>query len=162
MGTASTQLQQVQSWLESTKVSLDSVDPQLAETARALVFARVGRVYDTTLWVDQESTPLLVSDAIAMLIAAWTYDRQYAEVTSESENRYALKLENLAENLVSGIEAGNIDLDDANQAAAGESPEIPDYFPSQSSDGAEVYNGTGDQIGDIGDNDVKFTMSSRM
>lgn len=164
MGSALTLLQQVQGWLEATKSApslASGLDPALEEAAKNLVFARVGRVYDITLWVDQASTPALVTAAESMLIAAWIYYRQYSEVTAEDENKYAVRLEEMAENLVSGIESGIINLIDSDQKTVFEQPNNPDYIPSTLTSSGEVYDALGRTVGHMGSEDIKFRMGSR-
>jgi len=107
-------LAEVQAWLEETKMHLDAFDPELEEAARVMVFGKVGTIYDTADWVDEDSTPALVRKVIAMYVAAWTYNRQYSEEDPDGSG-YAKWLMSMAEIALEGISSGNVDL-----------PEVPD------------------------------------
>lgn len=98
-------LQQVQQWLETTKLTLSAYDPELEITAQASVFSAVAAQYDVTGWVAPASTPLLIREAIAMYVAAWTYLRAYSE-DSPTENWYAMWLISEADTMIAGIVAG--------------------------------------------------------
>lgn len=167
MGSSYTLTQQTQQWIDITKLEIVTLDAQLVETATELVFARVSRVYATTNWLsgtplvpDQTNCPALVQKAISLLIAAWIYARAYSEVTAETENKYALRLEEMAEALTAGIEAGILYLTDA--AVNTFTPaDQPAYEPSSATNVAPTYNAMGHIIGRIGSDDVKFRMSAR-
>jgi hypothetical protein len=167
MGSSSTLLQQTQQWLDTTKTPIASLDPALVQTATTMVFSRVSRVYNTATWLsgspatpDQTLCPSLVQTAISLLIASWMYAKAYSEVTAEEENKYAARLEGMAEDLTAGIEGGIISLMDANPSTFIPADE-PDYMPATSDNSAPVYDALGSQIGRDGSNDVKFTMSGR-
>ncbi len=160
MGSTFTMLEQVQQWLDTTKLQLAEVDPVLADTAQQQVFARVSRVYDITNWQDQTTIPALVQQAISLLIASWIYDRAYSEDAAE-ENKYALKLESMAEALIASIESGHISLLDANEATEELPPEQPVFVPNNDTGPAEIYDALGAKVGEMGSEDIKFRMGSR-
>jgi len=159
MGSTFSMLEQVQQWIDTTKLPLEEVDPVLLDSAQSQVFARVSRVYDSTNWVDQDTIPALVQQAMALLVASWIYDRAYSEDTSE-ENKYSLKLESMAEALIEGIESGTISLIDANEATMDIPPEQPIFLPNDTTGAAQLYSALGREIGDLGSEDIKFRMGS--
>lgn len=151
-------LSQVQQWLETTKLRLDSIDPALEKTARDQVFSMLSAVFTINTWVDNSTTPTLVSQAIAMLVAAWTYNRAYSEETTAG-NPYALWLEQKALALVDGIRDGSIDLIEV--PGVGVEQAILSFLPNDATGTNEVYDGVGNLIGLQGSEDRKFFMGTR-
>jgi len=168
MGSAYTLTEQVQEWIDSTKLNITTVDPILVETAQTMVFSRLVRVYPmaATAWVDgggvisQTNAPALVQKAVSLLIASWVYGRAYAEVTAEDENKYALRLESMAEDIVAAIESGIITLIDVDPTTYTPADEI-DFMPGPTDGAAPIYNALGEQVGYQGSEDVKFRMATR-
>lgn len=101
-----------QSFLESTKANLTSLDPVLENEWATYV---LGRLADTYLdpsfgiqtWVDTTTTPQLVKMAIAMFYAGWFYDRQFSEEDTGTTS-YGAELRTNAELLLEGIISGSI------------------------------------------------------
>lgn len=120
----------VQAWLEPVKASVPSLDPAMEQQISGRVLGELtGGVYpDDTVasWVDFNATPLLIRSVIAMLYAAWYYDRQYSEVGG-AEGRsgfgtaYGALLRQNAGQLLEGIISGSISL-----------PEVPSAGPTTS------------------------------
>lgn len=137
-------LDDVQQWLERTKLTLTAYDPKFEETARTTAFGRLSAAYDVTGWSDAASTPLLVRHVIAMYVAAWTYNRAYSEVDGTSE--YATWLESKADALLEGIVSGRIDL--AEVAGLSASAGGPSFYPNDTTE----FDGTG--------NEIKFKMGT--
>lgn len=168
MGSSYTLTEQTQQWIDETKLPIGTLDVGLIETATQMVMSRVSRVYNVTGWIDsgppmspdQEACPSLVQKVISLLIASWLYARAYSEASDEVENKYASRLESMAEDLTAGIEGGIISLTDANPVTFIPADE-PVYMPSVSDAAAPVYNGLGEQIGRDGSNDIKFTMAAK-
>lgn len=100
---------QVQQWLASTKYPIEELDEILEETARAVVFSGLEARFDTTSWVDESTTPQLVQVVIALLVAAWTYQRLVGEDVNEGDN-YGATLEQRAHTLLKGILDSVIDV----------------------------------------------------
>lgn len=61
-------------------------------------------------WVDQNTTPELVKQVIAMTYAGWFYDRQYSEVLATQGNSYGLILRQNADTILQGIISSSIQL----------------------------------------------------
>jgi hypothetical protein len=99
----------VQQWLEATKYSVSSLDAKLEETARTQVFARLNALYNVGEWTTPGTTPNLVKVVVSMLVAAWTFNRAYAE-DDLTESTYGMHLEARAWLLVDGILAGAVDI----------------------------------------------------
>jgi len=102
-------VEDVQAWLEETKLEIGSLDSNLESQVATEVLGRVSTAdYDVTGWIDPGTTPKLIRKIIAMLYAGWFYDRQYSE-TSDT-NDYALRLKEAAEALLKGIVEGTTDI----------------------------------------------------
>ena len=101
----------VQPWLEESKLRLDSADDLIEEPfISELVRSRLASCsLDVSSWVDTDTTPLMVKAIIGMLVAAQRYNRYYSE-TDEAGNPYANKLEERGYMLLDGICLGTIDL----------------------------------------------------
>ena len=102
----------VQPWLEITKLRLDS-DDKLAEEPFQSEFVKSRLAscdIDVTVWIDALTTPTLVKQIIGMLVAAHKYNTYYSETDEAAGNPYANKLEDRATLLLEGICAGTIDL----------------------------------------------------
>lgn len=99
-----------QAWLESTKLSLSSLDTQQESQIATQVIARVVSAYpnDAPGWITPETTPKLIRSVISMQYAGWYYDRQYSE--NPEDNAYADRLRQKAEDLIAGILSGDIDI----------------------------------------------------
>ncbi len=105
----------VQPWLEITKLRLDS-DDKLAEEPFHSEFVRSRLAscdIDVTTWIDTATTPLFVKQIIGMFVAAQRYNTSYSETDEGAGNPYANKLEERGMLLLEGICAGTIDLLDA-------------------------------------------------
>lgn len=100
---------EVQSWLEATKLTLDAFDSDLENTAKTVVFSNLSPIFDISTWADATTTPQLVSDVVAMLVAAWTYRRAYSEEETGG-NSYATWLEDKANMLLESIKSGQVQL----------------------------------------------------
>ena len=107
----------VQTWLEPVKSNIDSIDPTMEQHISGLVLGRLLDSFSHSLlplsaWVDEASTPLLVRQAIAMLYAAWYYDRQYSEVAAKEGagfgTAYGALLRQSVEQLIAGLISGAI------------------------------------------------------
>lgn len=147
----------VQQWLEATKLTLSSIDPELAESAREVAFSTLVNSYDTTVWVDSDTTPKLVQSAISMLIAAWIYTRAYSEEGGEAT--YGNDLEQKAYALLNGIASGEISLEE--YPGVGATSETISFLPDDSTGSTEVYDGLGYLVGISGDEDIKTRIGMR-
>lgn len=124
----------VQQWLQRTKYGVTTVDIDLEDTARVQVFGALSARYNTSLWTDDQTTPVLVRKAIGMLVAAWTYNRAVAEdVTVGEETGYGVRLEQRANLLVKGVLADSIDIG-VEPSADLQLTNSLSFFPMDSSD----------------------------
>ena len=150
---------EVQQWLEATKLHIGTVDDELHATAREIVFSRASRVYTVTTWVDVATTPSLIRKLVAMLIASYTYRRQYSEAIGTEDNNYADWLDRQVELILSGIVDSTIDLTDV--ATEASSASGPAYLPNASTGYTQVYDASGNPVGDQYSEDIKFRMGTR-
>jgi hypothetical protein len=102
----------VQPWLEVSKLRLDTDDKLLEEPFQSeFVKSRLASCdIDVTVWIDAATTPSLIKSIIGMLVAAQRYNTYYSETDEEAGNPYANKLEERSMLLLEGICAGTIDL----------------------------------------------------
>lgn len=147
--------QDVQQWLESTKLSVSSVDVELEKTASSVVFSTLAETYDVTLWTDEAATPVLIQSIISMMVAAWVYNRQYSEDDPDGSG-YAMWLLNYAKELLNGVKAGSLDLLEVPgvSASSGE----PAFMPTDSTGSTQQYDARGAAIGGAYSEDIKFRM----
>lgn len=151
-------LEEEQGWLESTKLQITDVDAALQDAAVDLVFSALGSLYDTSLWLDPLSTPSLVRKIIAMLVAAWVYDRQYSE-DAAGQDQYADKLEKRAMMLLDGLTSGLLTLTDIDPVLS--DPTSPEFYPNDATGSAYIYDGLGVIVGNAaGSEDIKFRMGA--
>jgi hypothetical protein len=143
-------LQEVQQWLERTKLDLTEFDIELEASAKSFVFAKVSRFYDTSTWLAANTTPELIRKILAILVAAWTYMRQYSE-DEDALNEYAEKLEKMAYDLIDGIIGGTLELSGAAAVLGGSTPAT--FYPTDAQDDAEGGK-------DGADERRRFTMGS--
>ena len=133
------QVADVQAWLDPVKAQVTSLDPTLEANVSGYALGRLSQTFNNStfgvpLWVDFNSTPLLVKQAIAMLYAAWVYDRQYSEIVAPSAvnvsktghpilgTPYGVLLRSSAESLLDGIVSGSILIQEIQ-------PNVPDVAP---------------------------------
>lgn len=120
----------VQPWLEPTKLRLDNDDKLLEEPFQSeLVKSRLASCdIDVTAWIDVDTTPVLIKSIIGMLVAAQRYNTYYAE-TEEGGNPYANKLDERSMLLLEGICSGSIDLLDVTDDPATSGFGSPLFYP---------------------------------
>jgi hypothetical protein len=120
-------LDEVQPWLEESKLRLAQDDELVEEvTASPLVLGKLAARFDTSTWVDENTTPEIVRKCIAMLCAAWRYNKHYSESEDGAGNPYANKLERMVwgdppdfmGGIIGGILAGSIDIGTVDGPAA--------------------------------------------
>jgi hypothetical protein len=123
----------VQTWLESTKLSISTIEPNLEATVSAEVLGRLTETYSqfVPLWVDSTSTPQIVKQIIAMYYASWIFDRAYSEVvTNESQVSYGATLRGWATALMASVITGSVAIAEIepNQPAV-----APIFYPTDAS-----------------------------
>jgi NADH:ubiquinone oxidoreductase subunit 4 (subunit M) len=121
----------VQGWVDQTKLSVTTLDLKLLPFIEEEVLARIGTVYDTTVWVNETTTPRIVKVIISKLYAAWIYDRAYSENQSD-RNMYAQRLIDNANMLIQGILSGVIVV-----VGTTETPLSASYYPTDASSAQE-------------------------
>lgn len=102
---------QVQTWLESTKANISSIDAALEAQVAGEVLGRLAETYPTytPLWIDTTSTPEVVQQVISMFYAGWFYDRAFSEVvTNEATVSYGATLRAWAATLLTDIIRGAV------------------------------------------------------
>lgn len=99
----------VQAWVESTKLSPSALDIDQLTQIESEVFARISSVYDTSVWVDRTSTPRLIQTIVAKMYTGWMYDKFYSENQS-APNQYSQLIKANAEMLIKGILSGVIEI----------------------------------------------------
>jgi hypothetical protein len=135
----------VQTWLETTKLTISTIEPTLEADVSAEVLARLATQYGayTPLWVDSTTTPQIVKQIIAMLYAGWIYDRAYSEVeTNEALTSYGAVLRSWAMTLINDILGGSVPI-----AEIGSSPiaEAPVYYPNDASSTTDAWQANTDE-----------------
>lgn len=148
-------LEEVQQWLEETKLRLGNLDDELVGTAKTQVFARLNGTFDTTTWTNYSTTPDLIRKIISLYVAAWTYARQYSEATAEQRNQYASWLESRADALLEGVLAGDLELIGISGA---DEVGQPAFWPDDTTGAVQQYDAAGNAIGGQYSEDIKFSM----
>lgn len=125
-------LDEVQIWLEATKLRLASDDELVEEPPTSTyVLARLSGAYDTSTWSDASSTPALVRQIISMLVAARRYNKTYSEA-SDAGNPYADKLEQQAMTMLEQIVDGTLALEEITTEGPSVSGTLS-FYPTDSS-----------------------------
>lgn len=143
-------IQDVQNWLERSKLTLDSDDDLLEEThARSIVLSKLATRFDTSTWVDSDSTPKLVRTIISMLVAAYRYNAVYTEVPNPETETYGDKLEQRAMDLLQQVVDGGLVLEEATDGPAVTG--TLSFYPTDASTARDDEDDAG----------IKFTMGMR-
>lgn len=100
----------IQAWLERSKFPISSVNQEFLETAKNLLFAELGQMYDTTTWLDEDTTPSIVLNCMAMQIAAFEYRAAVSQ--DGGEDTYANILEERLQKVICSITSGALVLPD--------------------------------------------------
>src|SRR3972149_4238239 len=119
--------EEVQQWIQDTRLALDIVDPELENSAFSRVQGALALRYDTNIWTDSTTTPDLIRSIVSMLIAAWTINRAHAETVGERD-AYGVHLESSAMLLLGGLADGSILVDDT--AVGDYSAVQPGFWPT--------------------------------
>lgn len=119
----------VQPWLEESKLRLDSADELPEEKFQSeYVLSRLAScLVDASSWIDPAATPPMIRWIIGMLVAAQRYNKAYSETEDSAGNLYANKLEDKANMLIDGICSGDLLIDAiAVDVSIGE----PSFYPT--------------------------------
>ncbi len=134
----------VQTWLETTKLTIASIEVNLEASVSSEVIGRLAETYIqfTPLWIDSTSTPQVVKQVIAMYYASWLFDRAYSEVvTNESQVSYGATLRLWATTLLADISRGAV----AIAEIAPNQPAIaPKFYPTDTSSTWDAWNANTD------------------
>lgn len=129
-------LARAQGWVEATKFTITSIatepNASMLEQLESEVLARLNSAYDTSVWVDATTTPLLVQTAISKLFVAWAYRRQYSESILDVDAAYAALLEANAELIISGLVDGTIEIPGVTTLSG-----TPSFYPTDASSAME-------------------------
>lgn len=121
-----------QAWGERTKLQLSTLDTDLLDQIEAEVLARLGTIYDTSIWTGPTDTPRLIKVIISKTYVAWFYDRQYSE-NQDSGNDYAALLKENAEMLMTGLLNGTIEIPNVTATT----PQVASFYPNDASSAQE-------------------------
>lgn len=116
-------------YADKNKLIVTSVDIDLETSQAALLFAKLGQVYDVSTWVSDTTTPSLVRKVLAMYYTGWFYLRTYSE--DEDTSTYGQMLIRQADELLAGIVAGTLVLSDVSVPAI--NPDQPSFYPTDGS-----------------------------
>ena len=121
---------QVQTWLDSTKLTISSIEFGLEAQVSGEILGRLTQTYSqfVPLWVDATTTPEVVQQCISMIYAGWMYDRSYSEVvSSQAPASYGITLRNWGYSLLSDIISGSVAIAEIepNQPAV-----APTFYPT--------------------------------
>lgn len=123
-------LNDVNAWLEPTKLTVSTIESALSDQITEQVFSRLRNSFSNiTTWTSETTTPVLVKSIVAMLYAAAIYERAYGD-DHDDTNNYAGLLRAMAEANITGLQSGILELaeDTGNQGSS-----APAYFPSDAS-----------------------------
>lgn len=121
----------INNWLATSKYSVSAVNTDMENNAVALVLGKLDGRYAIEEWVDQASTPDMVVSILAMLVAAWEYDRAVSE-DGEGDS-YSVRLERRAMELLMGLYDGTITIPEVPQDASATTGYGPAFFPTDAS-----------------------------
>jgi len=132
---AHTTIQKAQAYAEASKLDVafgtpPALDADLEGQVSDQVLGQLAQAFDTSTWVDENSTPKLVQNVVAMYYVAWLIDRTYG-VNEEANDTYAGLLLRRADQIVAGLLTGAYVLvDDPNPA---DTPGQPIFYPTDES-----------------------------
>jgi hypothetical protein len=130
---------QVQTWLETTKLTISSIEPGLEAQVAGEALGRLTQTYSefVPLWVDASTTPEVVQQAIAMIYAGWLYDRAYSEVMAQLPGTsYGVTLRKWGNSLLADIIKGTVSIAEIepNQPAV-----APVFYPTDASSTIDAW-----------------------
>jgi hypothetical protein len=118
-------LAEANAWLESTKLTLSTLDAPLLDQVSTRVLGALAGAFDTTGWTNESNTPQLVRSIIAMHYVAWVYSRAYSDDSNE-DNDYSALLRRQADISIAGLVQGSITLPEVPVDVVGQ----PAFFPN--------------------------------
>lgn len=152
--------EEANAFLADTKLDIGtSIDNALEQQMTLQVLPRLATVYDTSTWVDENTTPALVRSLIAMLYVAEIYDKVYSDNSDDSTSNYAFVLKRTVMSNIAGLLNGTVVLPEFPDVATG--IDTPLFFPNDASSllnkvaGCEGGMGT---LDDPANTDASFSM----
>lgn len=125
-------VEQLNAWVEQTKMSFTEVDAALESQVSSMVIAKLAPTFDTaSTWTDTTNTPQIVQDVIAMRYVGWYYHRTYSE--DEDLSGYGERLLKESDNLIMGLLSGAIGIIEIPGSTAGQ----PAFYPNDASSAME-------------------------
>jgi hypothetical protein len=126
-------IQDVQNWLSDNRLLVDVTD-DLDDIAgfEEHIKAQLSTLYDTTLWTDASSTPVLVRSVLGARLAALRYRKVYADQADELP--HADWLEAWATSTVEGILNGTLPLTDATDVETASAQSSISFYPDDTTE----------------------------
>lgn len=126
-------IQDVQNWLSDNRLLVDVTD-DLEDIAglEEHIKAQLSTLYDTTLWTDASSTPVLVRSVLGARLAALRYRKVYSDQVDELP--YADWLEEWAKMTVDGILDGSLLLSDATDVDTAAEQSSISFYPDDTTE----------------------------
>lgn len=147
-------------FVEDTKLDFgSSIDNSLEQQMTLQVLPRLAVIYDTSTWVDEDTTPPLIRSLIAMLYVAELYDRVYSDNSDDTTSNYAFILKRTVQANIAGLINGTIVLPEFPDVAAG--VDTPLFFPTDTSSMLNKVAGCEGGMGTLDDpanTDASFSM----
>lgn len=119
----------VQAWLETTKLTITTIDPALDLQVETQILAQLEAGFNVTAWTNSGTTPEIIRTIMAMEYASLLYDKQYSE-DSDQTNPWAARLDLMANDLLQGTLTGSVTVDGY---IAVSDHSGPDFYPTDSS-----------------------------
>ena len=125
----------VQSWFTDDRLRLAPEQDNLPEETDVSneVLARVSVRYDTTTWVDPDTTPALIRSVISARVGSIRYRKVYADQLEEGPNYADWLYDEWSETTLMGIIDGQIPLLDAADLSTAQANAGPKFFPTDAS-----------------------------
>jgi hypothetical protein len=124
-------VEDVNAWLEPSKLSVSSIEASLEQQVANMIFGRLGPNFTVSGWTDDTTTPLLIRTIIAMHYASWIIDRAFSDSSSDV-NEYAVLLRSMADTNIEGLLSGVLEYEDIPTTSGGDSSQ-PVFFPNDAS-----------------------------
>jgi len=118
----------VQTFLEGTKLTIQSIDSNLEDLVKNMTFGRLVARFDTSGWTGSGTTPSYVLQMMAMKYASMYYRRQYSE-SLEEDNNYSVYLDKTWDMILDQLLSGEMDIPGISTSAAG----TPVFWPNDAS-----------------------------
>lgn len=125
-------LNEVQAWVEPTKIPITALDTELLAQLEEEVLVQLTSQYNVSSWIDPDTTPKIVKVIIAKMYASFHIDRAYSE-NQDGGNDYAARLMANATTLLTGLVDGSFELPGITPT----NPSTASFFPTDLSSAQE-------------------------